>query len=131
MATRAGAWASATTPPAAAGLIVRTPDGRPAFVGDAIADPLTGICRRDDGAARLVGRTGRLVRPEPARHGGAGRDGPRLELHERGELRQRSGAWWLRVGRRERRVSPPPLWRTTERAAAFGSDTRRIVEEFN
>lgn len=46
---------------AAAGLLVRTPDGAPAFCGDAIADPLTGLHAALAGLAAWAHGGGRLV----------------------------------------------------------------------
>ena len=116
---------------AAAGLVAVTPDGRPAFVGDAIADPLTGIAAATTALRAWSAGQGGLhdvsLRGTAARVAAA----PRLEPRDCGELCRRSGAWWLRVGGRERRVASPSWRRTSARAAAFGSDTRRIVEEFN
>jgi hypothetical protein len=116
---------------AAAGLLAEMDDGRPAFVGDAIADPLAGIAAATTALRAWSAGQGGLhdvsLRGIAARVAAA----PRLQPRERGELHQRSGEWWLRVGSRECRVAVPPWRGQTARAAAFGSDTRRIVEEFN
>lgn len=115
----------------AAGLVAIDTAGRPTFVGDAIADPLTGIAAAT--AALESWRSGRGglhdVSLRATAMGIAG--ARRLAVEERGELARRDGAWWLRVGPRRRRVAAPGWRRCAGRAARFGADTRRIVEEFN
>lgn len=115
----------------AAGLVATDSAGRPTFVGDAIADPLTGIVAAT--AALEAWRSGiGGLRDISLRATAAGiAASRRLGPGERGELTQRDGAWWLRVGPRRRRVAAPPWRRCAGRAARFGADTRRIGQEFN
>ncbi len=116
---------------AAAGLLAVLPDGRPAFIGDAIADPLTGIAAATTALRAWSAGQGGVY--DLSLCGTAARvaAAPRLDPRDCGETRLRSGAWWLRVGRCERRVAAPACRRTAARASAFGSDTERVVEEFN
>lgn len=114
----------------AAGLVATGTDGRPGFVGDAIADPLTGIAaataaleawRRGTGGLFDVSLRATAERVAAARP---------LQPEERGVPMRRDGAWWLQVGACRRRVAAPSSRRAAGRAAAFGADTRRIFEEF-
>lgn len=116
---------------AAAGLVATEASGRPTFVGDAIADPLTGIAaataaleawRRGKGGLYDVSLRATAAQVAASR---------RLSPDERGELTRRDGAWWLRVGSRRRRVAAPGWRRCAGRAARFGADTRRVAQEFN
>lgn len=116
---------------AAAGLVARDGEGRPHFVGDAIADPLTGIAAATAALSAWSRGSGGLydvsMRATAARIALA----PRLDARERGTTLQLDGAWWLQVGARRQRVAPPGGRRCGARAAGFGADTRRIRAEFN
>jgi crotonobetainyl-CoA:carnitine CoA-transferase CaiB-like acyl-CoA transferase len=117
---------------AAAGLVATGDDGRPAFMGDAIADPLTGLSAAAAALrARLQGAGGLYdisLRGCAERVAGARRLTPR----ERGTVRARGADWCLRVDDLEAPVSAP--WTPpapSERAAPAGAHTQRILEEID
>ena len=115
----------------AAGLVATSDDGRPAFMGDAMADPLTGmsaaavaLCAHCQGAGGLydISLRGCAARVANAR---------RLTPRERGAVYARGADWCLRVDDLEAPVSPPWAFRMrNERAAPAGAHTQRILEEF-
>jgi len=117
---------------AAAGLVAIGDDGRPAFMGDAIADPLTGLAAAAAALrARLQGAGGLhdiSLRGCAERIAG----GRRLTPSERGTVRACGADWCLRVDGLEAPVSAP--WAPAagnERAAPAGAHTRRILEEID
>jgi hypothetical protein len=91
----------------AGGLVATADDGRPVFVADAVADPLTGI-RAATAAlrARAAGAGGLLDIHlcGTARRLASAR---RLTRAERGELRWRGEQWWLHVADRATPVAQP------------------------
>ena len=115
---------------AAAGLVATSLDGRPAFMGDAMADPLTGISAAAaalrahlQGAGGLydISLRGCAERVARAR---------RLTPRERGAVHACGADWCLRVDDLEAPVSAPwALPVRKERAAPAGAHTRRILEE--
>jgi crotonobetainyl-CoA:carnitine CoA-transferase CaiB-like acyl-CoA transferase len=117
---------------AAAGLVATGDDGRPAFMGDAIADPLTGLSAAAAALrARLQGAGGLY---DISLRGCAERvaGGRRLTPSERGTVRACGADWCLRVDDLEAPVSAP--WAPSagnERAAPAGTHTRRILEEID
>jgi hypothetical protein len=117
---------------AAAGLVATGDDGRPAFMGDAMADPLTGLSAAAAALrARLQG-TGGIY--DISLRGCAERvaGGRRLTPGERGTVRACGADWCLRVDDLEAPVSAP--WAPSagnERAAPAGAHTRRILEEID
>jgi CoA-transferase family III len=117
---------------AAAGLVATGDDGRPAFMGDAIADPLTGLSAAAAALrARLQGAGGLY---DISLRGCAERvaGGRRLTPGERGTVRACGADWCLRVDDLEAPVSAP--WAPSagnERAAPAGAHTRRILEEID
>jgi len=117
---------------AAAGLVAAGDDGRPAFMGDAIADPLAGMSAAAAGLrARLEGAGGLYdisLRGCAERIAGA----RCLMPCERGAVHPRGAGWCLRVGGLEAAVSAPwPPSACTERAAPAGAHTRQIIEEID
>ncbi len=115
----------------AAGLVARGGDGRPAFMADAMADPLTGIaaaatalCAHRQGAGGLydISLRGCAERVAHAR---------RLMPCERGAVHARGADWCLHIDDLETPVSAPWALRVrNERAAPAGAHTQRILEEF-
>jgi len=117
---------------AAAGLVATGDDGRPAFMGDAIADPLTGLAAAAAALrARLQGAGGLYdisLRSSAERVAG----GRRLTPSERGTVRACGADWCLRVDDIEAPVSAP--WAPSagdERAGPAGAHTRRVLEEID
>jgi hypothetical protein len=117
---------------AAAGLVATGDDGRPAFMGDAIADPLTGLAAAAAALRARLQRAGGLydisLRSSAERVAG----GRRLTPSERGTVRACGADWCLRVDDLEAPVSAP--WAPSagnERAAPAGAHTRRILEEID
>ena len=115
----------------AAGLVATGDDGRPAFMGDAIADPLTGMSaaavalrayRQGAGGLYDISLRGCAERVANAR---------RLMPQERGAVYARGADWCLRVDDLEAPVSPPWAFAArSERAAPAGAHTQRILAEF-
>ena len=116
----------------AAGLVATGDDGRPAFMGDAMADPLTGLSAASAALrARLLGAGGLYdisLRGCAERVAGARRLTPR----ERGAVRACGADWCLRVDGLEAPVSAPRASPArNERAAPAGAHTQRILEEID
>ncbi|MCS6948430.1 MAG: CoA transferase [Steroidobacteraceae bacterium] len=113
-----------------AGLTAMQSDGRPVFVGDAIADPLAGLqAARCAFSAWSSGRGGLYDISLFATADCAARGAPLSEF-ERGVVVRRRNGWWLRVGSRARRVTlpkPPPY---VERVRSLGADTTKFVAQF-
>jgi hypothetical protein len=111
---------------AAAGLLATTDDGRPAFLGDAIADPLTGIAAASTALSawrHAVGGLYDMSLQGTARRVAAAR---RLSSAERGAVCERGNHWWLCVDGQEVPVTPPRAGATiNERAALPGAHTLR------
>jgi hypothetical protein len=115
----------------AAGLVAAGEDGRPAFMGDAMADPLTGMSaaavalrahRQGAGGLYDISLRGCAERVANAR---------RLMPRERGAVYARGADWRLRVDDFEAPVSPPWAFPPrSERAAPAGAHTQRILDEF-
>mgnify|MGYP000906991802 CR=1 FL=1 len=115
----------------AAGLLTYDAIGRPQFVGDAIADPLTGVVgataalrawrRREGGLfdVSLRATAERIARARP------------LAPSDRGTLYRRGRGWWLQAGGEHCRVAIPMLRRPEGSARPFGADTYRILREFS
>ncbi|WP_375500690.1 CoA transferase [uncultured Jatrophihabitans sp.] len=79
----------------AGGLVARGPDGAPVFVGDAIADPLTGLWAATAAAASWTAGGGRLLDVSMAgvaSEVSAATGGPRHTHHLR---RDGAGCWWV------------------------------------
>jgi crotonobetainyl-CoA:carnitine CoA-transferase CaiB-like acyl-CoA transferase len=116
----------------AAGLVATGDDGRPAFVGDAIADPLTGLSAAAAALrARLEGAGGLY---DISLRGCAERvaNARRLTPHERGVVRACGEDWRLRVDGLEVPVSAPwALLASDQRAAPAGVHTQRILTEID
>jgi CoA-transferase family III len=98
----------------AGGLVASAGDGRPVFVADAIADPLTGM-RAATAAlrARAAGGGGLLdiSLSDTARQLASAR---RLTHAERGEVRRRGDQWWLHVADRATPVATPQVTARTD-----------------
>jgi CoA-transferase family III len=114
----------------AAGLIATDSDGRPAFMADAMADPLTGMSAAAAALrAHLQGAGGMY---DISLRGCAERvaNARRLAPPERGAVRAHGADWYLRVDDLEAPVSPPWAFPAhTERAAPAGAHTHRILDE--
>jgi crotonobetainyl-CoA:carnitine CoA-transferase CaiB-like acyl-CoA transferase len=115
----------------AAGLIATNDDGRPAFMGDAMADPLTGMSAAAAALRAHLQGAGGLY--DISLRGCAERvaNARRLAPPERGAVYPCGADWRLRVDDFEAPVSPPWAFPTRcERAAPAGAHTHRILEEF-
>lgn len=116
---------------AAAGLVTTGSDGRPAFLGDAVADPLAGIIAAS--WALRAWRSGAGGIHDVSLHSSAQRIAMarRLTAPERGKVHQRHEHWWLTVDDCTAPVAPPQaVIHLNECAAAPGAHTRQILEEF-
>ena len=114
----------------AAGLVATGSDGRPAFMADAIADPLTGMSAA--AAALRAHQQGAGGIYDISLRGCAERvaNARRLAPPERGAVHAHGADWYLRVDDLEAPVSPPWAFPAhTERAAPAGAHTRRILDE--
>jgi hypothetical protein len=114
---------------AAGGLLTRSMDGRPMFAGDALADPLTGIAAAAGAFTALAQGGGTLVDAALSRTAAFIAGGRRLEPAERGQVVSEQGQWCLRVAGGSEYISAPHARRVSGRAAAFGADTRRVLDE--
>jgi hypothetical protein len=116
----------------AAGLVAEGSDGRPVFMGDALADPLTGLSAAAAALrARLQGAGGLL---DLSLHDCAKRiaGARRLTPGERGVVGASGTEWCLSVDDIDTPVSPPwALPARGERAAPAGAHTQRILEEMD
>jgi hypothetical protein len=115
----------------AAGLVATGNDGRPAFMADAMADPLTGMSAA--AAALRAHRQGAGGIYDISLRGCAERvaNARRLMPLDRGAVHARGADWCLRVDDVEAPVSPPWAFSArNERAAPAGAHTQRILDEF-
>jgi hypothetical protein len=115
----------------AAGLVATGDDGRPAFMGDAMADPLTGMSAAAAALRAHLQGAGGLY--DISLRGCAERvaNARRLMPLERGAVHARGADWCLRVDEVEAPVSPPWVFPAScERAAPAGAHTQRILDEF-
>lgn len=116
----------------AAGLVATGDDGRPAFMGDAIADPLTGISAAATALRAHLQGTGGLYDISLRSCAERIADARRLTPRERGAVHACGTDWCLRVDDLEAPVSAPwALPARSERAAPAGAHTRRILEEID
>ena len=114
----------------AAGLVATGSDGRPAFMADAIADPLTGMSAAAAALRAHLQGAGGLY--DISLRGCAERvaNARRLAPPERGAVHAHGLDWCLRVDDLEAPVSPPWAFPAhTERAAPAGAHTHRILDE--
>jgi hypothetical protein len=115
---------------AGAGLLATVSDGRPVFLGDAIADPLTGIAAATRALQALGSGANGVI--DVSLHATALRvaRAPHIALAERGKVALHGGRWQLRVRDQVAGVAPPMARPCGRRAVAFGADTRTILKEF-
>lgn len=92
---------------AAGGLLATDADGRPVFMGDALADPLTGIAAAAGAFAALAQGGGVIVDAALSRTAAFVAAGRRLASDERGQVVMRNGQWWLHVAGGSERVAAP------------------------
>jgi hypothetical protein len=116
---------------AGAGLLAWSGSGAPMFVGDAIADPLTGIAAA--AAAIDHQRSGGGVLIDASLHTSAAyvAGARRLGTGERGRVSCASGSWWLHVQGTRARVNPPRARPHSGCATPFGADTQRVLSELD
>ena len=117
---------------AGAGLLATGEDGRPAFMADAMADPLTGMSAA--AAALRAYRQGAGGLHDVSLFSSAKRvaDARRLTSRERGAVHACGADWRLRVDDFEAPVSAPWAFAACqERAAPAGAHTQRILEEID
>lgn len=113
----------------AGGLVAWDDDGQPMFIGDAIADPLTGIAAalatltklgRGEGGlidASLSGCAANIAQARP------------LADYERGRVLHCNGQWWLRAATLTP-IAQPAARAPVGAAAGFGAHTQRVLKEF-
>lgn len=112
----------------AGGLVTRTPDGRPMFAGDALADPITGIAAAA-GALRGIARGGGvMVDASLTATAAFVAAGPRLQERERGRVIREHGSWRVSLGEVSAMVKPPCARLSAGRAAPLGADTERVLD---
>jgi hypothetical protein len=115
----------------AGGLVAAARDGRPMFAGDAIADPLTGIAAATAALDALASGRGGLFDISLCATAQRVASAPELEAPEIGVVKRRGREWRLRVGEREVAVAGCfGADRPAHRAARFGADTQRVLDEF-
>lgn len=115
---------------AAGGLLARDAAGRPVFLGDALADPLTGIAAAAGAFNALAAGGGVIVDAALCRTAAFVAAGRCLDVAERGRVEHREGEWWLQVEGRAERVALPAARPVPAPAHDFGVDTQRVVAEF-
>jgi hypothetical protein len=110
----------------AGGLVAIDADGHPVFCGDAIADPLAGLCAAEAAAASVGAGGGCLVSVSlagmAAAIAGLGEPVPAHAVTAAG-----AGRWVVRADGDEQEVLPPPPLPATAGAAALGADTRSVL----
>ncbi len=115
----------------AAGLVATDDDGRPAFVADAMADPLTGMAAAAAALRAHLQGAGGIHDINLRRCAERVANARRLMPAERGAVHACGADWCLRVDDIDVPVSPPWAFRArNERAAPAGAHTQRIFEEF-
>lgn len=102
---------------AAGGLLATDADGRPVFMGDALADPLTGIAAAAGAFEALAQGGGVIVDAALSRTAACVASGRRLAADARGQVVKRDGQWWLDVAGGSECVAAP-------RARLFDARTR-------
>lgn len=114
---------------AAGGLLARDAAGRPQFMGDALADPLTGIAAAAGAFTALAEGGGLLVDAALSRTAAFVAAGRHLDAAELGQVERREGEWWLRVEGRAERVALPAARPVAAPARDLGADTPRVLAE--
>jgi CoA transferase family III len=114
---------------AAGGLLTRTTDGRPMFVGDAVADPITGVAAAAGAIRALLAGGGRLVDASLVRTSSFVAGGAVLRAREDVAVVAQNRSWELRLGRERVAVASPRVRPRLGVAAPYGSDTRRVLGE--
>ncbi len=116
---------------AAGGLLGWSDDGRPVFLGDALADPLTGLAAASAAMDGWAGGGGTLVDINlrgVARWVAAARA---LQNSERGQVMLNdNGQWQLAAAGRPVEIAEPRSRQATKPATDFGADTHKVVREF-
>ena len=115
----------------AGGLLAQDAAGRPVFLGDALADPLTGIAAAAGAFTALAQGGGLLVDAALSRTAAFVAAGRRLDAGERGRVEWRDSEWWLAVAGHRERVAPPCARPAAAPARDFGADTARVLTEFD
>jgi hypothetical protein len=111
---------------AAGGLVAIDADGHPVFCGDAIADPLAGLCAAEAAAASVGAGGGFLVSVSLAGvAAGSARFGQPMPAHE--VTATGAGRWVVRADGDQQEVLPPPPLPAAAAAAALGADTRSVL----
>ena len=115
---------------AAGGMLATDVDGQPVFMGDALADPLTGIAAAAGAFTALAQGGGVIVDAALCRTAAFVAAGRHLDTAERGRVELRDGEWRLQVDGHSERVAAPRATPTAAPAREFGADTERVIAEF-
>lgn len=111
---------------AAAGLVVES-EGPPMFVGDAIADPLTGLAAAASAFACLAAGGGFLI--DASLFGAAAFVAGAPQLENAASVEWRNDAWMLREGARLEPVRAPIARSVADAAKTLGADTETVLRE--
>jgi crotonobetainyl-CoA:carnitine CoA-transferase CaiB-like acyl-CoA transferase len=115
---------------AAAGLLGRDAAGDPVFLGDAIADPVTGLVATVGAVAVLAAGGGHLVDVAMTRAAAFVAGAPTASAGERAGLYLERGRWMVADGRRAEPVRPPEARPSVGTAAPLGAHTASLLAEF-
>lgn len=114
---------------AAAGLLAFEGD-RPMFVGDAIADPLTGIAATAAACDALLQGGGVLIDAALRAAASFVANAAAIHVGDRVRVARERDDWFVRFDDVSIRVGPPHARPCTGRAAGFGAHTQYVLKEF-
>jgi hypothetical protein len=110
----------------AGGVVGVDADGHPVFCGDAIADPLSGLCAAEAAAASVATGGGCLVSVSLAEVSAAfARIGGPMPTHE--VTASAPGRWVVRANGEEQEVLPPPPLPAVGASRPLGADTHQVL----
>ena len=115
---------------AAAGLVAHDAEGRPVFLGDAIADPIAGLAATAGTLQSLLNGGGYLVDISLARSAAAVAAAPTMSRSQELKIHRENNAWLVRTGDAVVAVDAPAARHFEGNAPAPGHDTASVLREF-
>lgn len=113
----------------AAGLVAHDAEGQPVFLGDAIADPVTGLAATAGTLRSLLNGGGYLVDVSLARSAAAVAAAPTMPCNQKRRIYSEGNAWLVNTGDAVVSVSAPAARHGAANAPTLGRDTASVLRE--